>query len=164
MQNRTDDTHINFQYITVQSVGQSSGIFIGRNNAIGWSAHSKNNQGLGTAKGKVMQSVNLVYDNDLVDSPIDDRDFIVYNKLYFLTEMKETANITFDEINVTSLANNAAVSVGCNKQNNWDAHCKDNTGISDGSITCNNINVIEDADIVDSPVNDQYFKTAGNQR
>ncbi len=108
-----------------------------------------------------MQNINLVYDNDLVDSPIDDRDFIVDNDMCFSPKVKETTNISFDQVNVTSLSSNAAVSVGNNKQSGWDAHGKSNTGIGlyyDDSLTCNNISVIDDADIIDSPVNDQDFK------
>lgn len=163
MQNRVDDTVINFQNITVQSIGDSSGIFIGKNNAIGWSAHGKSNQGLGSVNGKVIQSINLVYDNDFMDSPFDNHHLIVDNDMYLSTEIKETANISFDEINVTSLANNATVSVGHNRQNSWDAHNKSNTGIGDASIICNNMSVIGDADVIDSPINENY-KPSKSQR
>lgn len=50
MDNKMDDTVINFQSLTVSSIGPSSGIFIGKNNAIGWSAHGKSNQGLGSER------------------------------------------------------------------------------------------------------------------
>ena len=167
MKNKVDDTIINFQNLSVTSIGSSSGIFIGKNNAIGWSAHGKSNQGLGYVNGKVVKNTNLVYDNDLIDSPIDDRDLIVDNDTCFSPEVKKAANITFDEINVTSLANNAAVSVGNNRQSGWDAHSKTNTGIGpyyDDSVTCNNISVIDDADIIDSPINDQDIKPNISQR
>jgi len=159
MQNKIDDVAINFQNITIQAIGDSSGIFIGKNNAMGWSAHSKSNQGLGSSNGNVVQNVILVYDNDLVDSPVDACNMILDNDTYCLSEVKETAHITFEEINVNSLTNNATVSVGNNKQNRWSAYNKANTGINDGRITSNNINTINDADIIDSPAIDQNLQT-----
>jgi len=160
MQNKVDDIVINFQSITVKSIENSSGIFIGKNSAIGWSAHGKSNQGLGSANGKIVRSVNLVYDNDLVDSPVEHRDITIDNNMCLSTEVKETANIAFDRINVTSLTSNSAVSVGQNKQSTWDAHSKANTGISGADLSLNNTSLIDDTDIIDSPIN--YRGTKAN--
>ena len=163
MQNKAEDIVVKFEKLAVSSIGSSSGIFIGKNNAIGWSAHGKSNQGLGYANGKVINSVNLVYDNDFVDSPIDDRDLIVDSEMYLSAKIEDDERIKFDEINVTSLSGNAAISVGKNRQSGWDAHSKANTGIGqhyDDSITCNNLSVIDDADLIDSPINDQDVKAS----
>ena len=163
MQNKAEDIVVNFEKLAVSSIGSSSGIFIGKNNAIGWSAHGKSNQGLGSVNGNVMHNLNMVFDNDLVDSPIDDRDLIVDSDMYLSAKIEDDARITLDEINVTSLSGNAAISVGKNRQSGWDAHSKANTGIGqhyDDSITCNNLSVIDDADLIDSPINDQDVKAS----
>ena len=152
---------ISFAGLTVTSIGPSSGVFIGKNNAIGWSAHGKSNAGLGSVSGKVLHNINVVYDNALIDSPIDDRDLIVDNDVCFTPQMNEPTDISFDDVNVTSLADNAIISVGKNKQSGWDAHGKANTGIGPyfgNSFTSGNISVITDDDMVDSPINDQDFK------
>ena len=56
---------ISFAGLTVTSIGPSSGVFIGKNNAIGWSAHGKSNAGLGSVSGKVLHNINVVYDSRL---------------------------------------------------------------------------------------------------
>ncbi|MDD4570540.1 MAG: hypothetical protein PHE70_10510 [Tepidanaerobacteraceae bacterium] len=167
MHDKKNDILINFEGLTVTSVGPSSGIFIGKNRAIGWSAHSKSNVGLGSASGEVSHNINIVYDNDLIDSPIDDRDLIVDNDVCLTPQVNESTDINFDDVNVNSLTDNAIISVGKNKQSGWDAHGKANTGIGPyfgNSFTSGNVSVIADDDVVDSPINDQDFKPNISQR
>lgn len=161
MQDNKNDILVNFQTLTVTSVGASSGIFIGKNCAVGWSAHSKNNTGLGSAGGEVLHNVNVVYDNDLIDCPIDDRDSIIDNNVCLTPQATESTDIDLDDINVNSLADNAIISIGRNKQSSWDAHGKANTGSGPyfgNSFTSGNANLITDNDLIDSPISDQDFK------
>lgn len=67
---------VQFDKIMVNSIGPNSGIFVGTNLQYGWSSHNKTNasfQGVGE-KGTVSGNLNVFYDNDLIDMPIDDRD------------------------------------------------------------------------------------------
>ncbi|HEU4964224.1 MAG TPA: hypothetical protein VFV52_10290 [Bacilli bacterium] len=68
---------IQFHNIHVQTINDSSGIFVGSNVAYGWSAHSKRNVGQVTQGSKnkgAKRTYNVVIDNDVIDAPIDDRD------------------------------------------------------------------------------------------
>ncbi|WJH34751.1 spore germination protein [Paenibacillus aurantius] len=72
--------HIDLNNINVNSIDRSSGIFIGPNTQWGWSAHSKSLAGFGTINGmfnRCSHNLNVVYDNDLIDTPIDDRDIMI---------------------------------------------------------------------------------------
>ena len=63
--------------IQVQTMSNCSGIFISNINVMyGWSSHSKSNQGFGSigASNLVRDNINIVYDPDYIDTPIDDRD------------------------------------------------------------------------------------------
>lgn len=68
---------INFDKLSAGTVSSSSGIFNGKNIQFGWSSHSKTNNGFGTLGGNhnnFHDNVNVVFDNDQIDTPIDDRD------------------------------------------------------------------------------------------
>lgn len=68
---------VSFDQLTAGTVSSSSGIFNGKNIQFGWSAHSKSNTGFGSVGGhnnKIDQNTNVVFDNDQLDTPIDDRD------------------------------------------------------------------------------------------
>lgn len=68
---------ISFDKLSVGTVSSSSGVFNGKNIQFGWSSHSKTNTGFGTLGGssnRVNRNINVVFDNDQVDTPIDDRD------------------------------------------------------------------------------------------
>lgn len=68
---------VSFHSLTAGTVSSSSGIFNGKNIQFGWSAHSKTNTGFGSVGGhdnKIDQNTNVVFDNDQLDTPIDDRD------------------------------------------------------------------------------------------
>lgn len=68
---------ISFDTLKVGTVSSSSGIFNGKNIQFGWSSHSKSNTGFGSLSGhdnKVNKNTNVVFDNDQLDTPIDDRD------------------------------------------------------------------------------------------
>ncbi|TCP21951.1 hypothetical protein EV207_13838 [Scopulibacillus darangshiensis] len=68
---------ISFDKLSAGSLAASSGIFNGKNIQFGWSAHSKTNNGFGTLSGNhnnFHDNYNIVFDNDQIDTPIDDRD------------------------------------------------------------------------------------------
>jgi hypothetical protein len=63
--------------INVNQLDSGSGIFVGTNAQWGWSAHGKTVSGFGTVAGmlnRLTHNVSVVYDNDLIDTLIDDRD------------------------------------------------------------------------------------------
>lgn len=62
-----------FHSININSVQSNSGVFTGSNLQSYWSTHSKENSALGTVTGfynTIHQNVNVVYDNDHIDTPI----------------------------------------------------------------------------------------------
>ncbi|WP_158701739.1 hypothetical protein [Lentibacillus sp. Marseille-P4043] len=68
---------ISFNKLSVGTVSSSSGVFNGKNVQFGWSSQSKSNTGFGKIGGhnnKANKNTNVVFDNDQVDTPIDDRD------------------------------------------------------------------------------------------
>lgn len=77
---KTRGVRIEFNNINVNSIESSSGVFIGPNVQWGWSSHMKRMNGFGTVTGmlnRISHSVNVIYDNDLIDTPIDDRDIMI---------------------------------------------------------------------------------------
>lgn len=70
---------INFDTISVGSIASASGVFNGTNSQFGWSTHSKTNSGFGTVSGNkclIYRNFSMVYDPDIIDTPIDDRDLM----------------------------------------------------------------------------------------
>ncbi|MBM7646793.1 hypothetical protein JOD45_003027 [Scopulibacillus daqui] len=70
---------ISFKSLSVGSMSASSGVFNGTNRQFGWSSHSKANSGLGSIGGEkheIVRNINMVMDNDHLDTPIDDRDIM----------------------------------------------------------------------------------------
>ncbi|MEF3304956.1 hypothetical protein [Paenibacillus sp. GYB003] len=67
---------VQFDRIVVNSIGPNSGIFVGTNLQYGWSSHSKTNASMSEMgdNSEVSRNVNVIYDNDAIDTPIDDRD------------------------------------------------------------------------------------------
>ncbi|WP_058303357.1 hypothetical protein [Gorillibacterium timonense] len=65
--------------INVNRIDSASGIFVGTNAQWGWSSHGKSISGFGSVTGmlnRLSANVSVVYDNDLIDTPIDDRDVL----------------------------------------------------------------------------------------
>lgn len=63
--------------INVNKIQSASGIFVGTNAQWGWSSHGKSIAGFGSVTGmmnRLSANLGVVYDNDLIDTPIDDRD------------------------------------------------------------------------------------------
>ncbi|MDD9268425.1 hypothetical protein ACFPES_15395 [Paenibacillus sp. GCM10023248] len=66
-----------FNMINVNSQHRNATIGIGENAQSSWDSHSKNNFAFGENIGNSISVnvVNLLYDNDFIDSPISDQDF-----------------------------------------------------------------------------------------
>ncbi len=146
-----------FHNIQINSIDTASGVFLGNNQAIGWSSHKKGNYGFGSASDTVSVGNSfIIADNDIIDSPIDDQDIYINNAHRCLSNNQ----IGFDEIKVNSLSTNSTVAVGENGQNNWSAHAKNNMGqgrMSGINFNKNNRNALVDNDSIDTPIDDKDF-------
>lgn len=70
-------TQIGFQTMNVATVTQNAGIFVGDVKITGFDSHSKSNNGQGAANGNqnlFLENMNITFDSDAIDTPIDDRD------------------------------------------------------------------------------------------
>ncbi|NOU87781.1 hypothetical protein GC102_18690 [Paenibacillus sp. LMG 31460] len=66
-----------FNMININNQNTNATIGIGENAQSSWDSHSKNNYGTGQWIGNSVSAniVNFIYDNDFIDSPINDQDF-----------------------------------------------------------------------------------------
>ncbi|MDN3016988.1 hypothetical protein PH210_12380 [Paenibacillus sp. BSR1-1] len=150
--------------INVQTMQRQSGIFIGENNnAIGWSAHGKENYVIGNISGQsnfLYQNTSILLDPDLVDTPIDDRDINL--SFDFPGEENQASSINLDSINVNTQLDNSSVFVGKGHVTGMDANQKAN--YSQGSLfgnsnqLLNNFNLNYDQDTIDALIEDQDIK------
>ncbi|GGH75425.1 hypothetical protein JOD43_000526 [Pullulanibacillus pueri] len=153
----TDDgLRIECDTLAVNSLEANSGIFIGNNHSFYWSSHNKVNNGLGTINScDISKVLNIVYDNDFIDTFINDHENETEPTYY--TEKTPEGNNEFsvNTINVNAINNNSTLSMGENKQNSWRSHHKSNFGIghlmgvNNVSDTLNNI---EDNDFLDTQI------------
>lgn len=154
--NFTGDIHI-------QSMQRQSVIFIGeRNNAIGWSTHSKENAIIGDISGQsnlFFNNIFIVNDPDIIDTPIDDRDI---NISFENPGDENISNLTLDSLNVNSMQNNSSISIGKGNITGMDANQKAN--FSQGGFYgnknqfLNNTNINNDQDVLDGIIDDQDIK------
>lgn len=142
-----------FNKISVTNIEDSSGIFIGTNEAIGWSAYKKSNQGFGSLSDSVLSgSVSVVRDSDAIDMPVRDARFIA------LTEAGGSARqsaVEFRSVNVNSAANASAIDIGDIKQLGWRTAKKNNYGEGKNfgrNQISRSIHVVFDDDAVDNPI------------
>ncbi|MFC3772659.1 hypothetical protein [Paenibacillus sp. GCM10012303] len=71
---------VQFDRIVVNVMETNSGVFIGTNLQYAWSSHSKTNASITGISGdhhEITGNINVIYDNDMIDTPIDDRDVIL---------------------------------------------------------------------------------------
>jgi hypothetical protein len=71
---------VHFDKIMVNSISTSAGIFVGTNSQYGWSSHNKENAnicGISGDSNEFVNNVNILHDDDLIDTPIDDRDLMI---------------------------------------------------------------------------------------
>ncbi|UUZ86313.1 hypothetical protein LJK88_24670 [Paenibacillus sp. P26] len=118
--------NIVFNKLYVNVIETNSGIFIGVNNAVGWSSHSKSNYGLGSASNcHISGNVSVVQDQDFIDAPIIDRKQIISGTP---PEGLSNSHIDFESVNANAITTNSSISVGENDQTGWTAHRKTNYG------------------------------------
>jgi hypothetical protein len=80
MENPKTSFIVQFDRIMVNAMETNSGIFVGTNTQYGWSSHSKTNASLMGISGDgndIGSNLNIIYDNDGIDTPIDDRDVMI---------------------------------------------------------------------------------------
>ena len=127
---------------------------------MGWSSHSKSNSGLGTSGDGCRNNLNIVYDNDIIDTPVESRD-IFLNTGGASDDGTGPLEIKFDKIDVNALDTQSLIAVGHNSQSAWDSHSKDNLGLGtlygQPSLT-KNTNTIHDDDIIDAPMISRNIK------
>lgn len=115
-----------FRQLTVGSVENTSGIFIGTNHAPAWTSFEKSNQGFGSLKDSVLKgAVNVVYDTDVLDSTFQDASYVA------LTETQNQAQqcaVEFGSIHANALYSGSAIDLGDNKQLGWRNARKNNYG------------------------------------
>ncbi len=147
----------------MQTMQRQSGIFIGeRNTAIGWNAHGKENQVVGSISGEsnlLLGNFFLLNDPDIVDTPIDDRDFNLHLEH---PNDDHTTHFTLDNINVNAMVNSNSINVGKGHINGMDANEKVNYSLGnlygDKNHIQDNANIVHDQDMVDGVMNDQDIK------
>lgn len=74
---------VHFDQIMVNLLEKNSGIFIGTNLQYGWNSHNKTNASVNNILGdynNLYENINVVYDNDFMDMPIEDRGVIIDKK------------------------------------------------------------------------------------
>ncbi|MFC7394188.1 hypothetical protein [Scopulibacillus cellulosilyticus] len=74
--------NIGFGTINVNAQTRDGAVSVGENNQSGWSNHGKNNFGNGLIVGIncITNNISNIIDNDIVDDPINDQDFIPSNQ------------------------------------------------------------------------------------
>lgn len=150
--------------IQVGTISGNSGVYIAQQVVVsGISSHSKANSGIGAigAGNLVYRNLVIVYDDDLIDTPIDDRDIHVVQQTNHPSPSQVT-QVGFDSINVLTMSQNSGVFVGDVQITGMDMHSKINT--AKGSVTGNgnhemqNLNYVLDTDVIDAPIQDQDVK------
>ncbi|MDA8333602.1 MAG: hypothetical protein M0Z41_01200 [Peptococcaceae bacterium] len=144
--------------LSIDTLDTTCGVFIGVNRAVGWSSHSKSNSGLGTSGDNCQNNLNIVYDNDIIDTPMEKSDMFLNTEGSADTG---SLDIKFDNIDVNVLDTQSLIAVGNNSQSAWDSHSKSNGGLGylyGTASVASNVNTVQDNDIIDTPINDQDIK------
>ncbi|MCF8568072.1 hypothetical protein LLE49_25435 [Alicyclobacillus tolerans] len=150
--------------LCVGTITGNSGVYISERNVVfGISSHSKSNNGFGSidSNNLLHRNINLVYDSDFIDTPIDDRDVKIYSDNQTPSNPKMT-QVAFDSINVATMSQNSGIFVGDVKITGLDSHSKQNSaqGTTYGhkNVEMQNLNYVYDSDTIDTPIQDQDFK------
>jgi len=162
MKNKEPSIYLNS--LSVVTLDTTCGVFVGLNRAVGWSSHSKSNSGLGTSGNDCRNNLNVVYDNDIIDTPAEKSDMFLNTAG---NDGTGSLDIKFTKIDVNALDTQSLIAVGNNSQSAWDSHSKTNGGLGNlygASSVAKNINSVQDNDIIDTPINDQDIKPIFIQR
>lgn len=153
-------------HLTVQTISGNAGVYFGNQNvSIGVSSHSKSNQAIGSigTRNHMHHNVSLVYDPDIVDTPIDDRDIHVYAPRYHRNN-PNVLNTRVDAISCQTITQNAGIFMGETRVNGFDAHEKQNLAYGqtygNGNGAQRNVNITWDPDFIDGSIDDRDNKAA----
>lgn len=115
-----------FRQLTVNSIENSSGVFIGTNHAPAWSSIEKSNQGFGSLTDSVLKdAVNSVFDTDAWDMSVRDANYAALSET---PNQGQQCAIDFGSIHANTLSNGSAIGLGDNKQLGWRNTRKNNYG------------------------------------
>lgn len=145
--------YVVFNKLLVNNIENSSGIFIGTNQAIGWSSCNKSNKGFGDLKNASLSHViSVVEDQDGIDMPVEDVRNIALTEA---TNPLQQSSIDFHSIHANALLNGSAIDLGVNTQLGWRSTRKNNYGFGK-NLGNNRVNqvaaVIFDDDQIDAPM------------
>ncbi|KIL41446.1 hypothetical protein SD70_07355 [Gordoniibacillus kamchatkensis] len=142
-----------FNKLVVTNIEDASGIFIGTNQAFGWSTYHKSNQGLGSLSGTTLtNAVSVLYDQDVIDAAVDD---VRYIALTDAANNNQQCAVQFQSVNANAVSTVSAIGLGDNKQLGWRSSRKINYGTSKnvGSNWLRRFaGLVMDNDAVDAPV------------
>lgn len=150
---------IQFYQIKSELVQTASAIFVGTTHTGNWSSHSKRNGTLMLSGNSnyVFNNVHLIEDQDVIDSPFDDRDIAMP-----ASQNVENLTLTFDEVNAKTIQTASGIFIGETDIAGIDSHEKDNHAFGatfgDRNVTSGNLNIQSDEDFIDSIMNDQDYK------
>ena len=145
-----------FNQINVNSVSQTSAISTGQNSMADWSVQGKLNLAAGMQVGLVAitGNLNVIIDNDLVDTPVNSSEL---SNPQPTVQTKMAINMSFDAIQINYIHENSGIFIGSNRAYNWLTQKKINsaqgTVTGDGNLLLRNLNVINDSDLIDMPIN-----------
>ncbi|QSO46297.1 hypothetical protein [Alicyclobacillus mengziensis] len=150
--------------VHIGTVSGNSGVYIGgRLTIFGLSSHSKSNSGFGDLgdSNVFYHSVSFVYDPDMIDTPIDDRDVHVLQQ-YPPKGDSSITNIGVGTVWVNTLQQNAGTFIGSTNITGMDSHEKQNVGsgqtYGNQNINTKSVNVTNDQDFVDAAIFDNDNK------
>lgn len=152
--------------VHIGNVTGNSGVYIGgRLTICGLSAHSKSNSGFGDLGDANIfyHSVSFVYDPDMVDTAIDDRDIHMLQQYPSKSDSSIT-NIGVGTVWVNTLQQNAGTFIGSTNITGMDSHEKQNLGsgqtYGNQNINTKSVNVTNDQDYVDGTMLDNDNKAS----
>jgi len=150
----TQQACVLFNRLTVTSVEHTSGIFIGTNQAIGWSSVSKSNQGFGSASDcRITDSIHLVQDPDVMDNCSSQA--VSIPAASEGPPSRHWCDVSFRTINALSLSNGSAIGIGENRQNGWSGSHKTISGtgkLYGGNRVGRVANLVQDGDAADTVI------------
>ncbi|WP_206918385.1 hypothetical protein [Alicyclobacillus suci] len=151
--------------LTVNTIAGNSGVYFGNQNiAIGVSSHSKSNSVIGSigSQNLVYRNINLIYDPDVIDTPIDDRDIHVFAP-HYQHSAPNVLNTRVNDIQCETITQNSGVFIGETRITGLDAHQKENIayGQTYGHVNQSkgNLNIAYDPDVVDALIDDRDVKS-----
>ena len=151
--------------ISVGNISGNSGIYVGKNVTIfGLSSHSKSNSGFGDIGDSNLfyKTVSYVYDPDVIDTPIDDRDIHILQQQPAKGKDLSQTNIGVGTVWVNTLQQNAGTFIGTTSITGMDSHEKQNLAhgqiFGNQNISYGDLNVTQDQDVIDAVMHDQDNK------